>query len=415
MLDLKIIRENPDLIKKACLQRGVKIDIDKILELDTKRRKLQKEVDELRSEQNKVKDNSQISQMKQIKEKIKKLEIEAKSVGHNLNSLVSELPNLPLDDVPEGKNENDNKVIKEAGEKPKFDFQPADYLSLAEELDLIDVERAGKVSGSRFGYLKNEAAMLEFAIMKYALDMLLEEGFVFMVPPVMIKPEMMLATGYSSYTEGQEAYYLEKDKLFLAGTGEHALITYHADEILSASGRKPLPLRYVAFSTCFRREAGSYGKDTKGIFRVHQFDKLEMVSFTRAEQSKKEFEFLLSMQERLVQGLKLPYHLLAVCANDLPKPSAKVIDLECWIPSESKYRETHSVSNCTDFQARRLNIRYKENGQNHFAHTLNGTAFAMPRIIIAIIENYQTIDGTIKVPEVLRKYLNFEEIKEGSA
>ncbi len=406
MLDIKLIRENPDQVKKACQQRGAKVEVDKILELDEKRRKLQKEIDELRAEQNKVKDSSQISQMKQVKEKIKKLEIEAKSVEHNLENLILQLPNLPLADVPEGKTENDNKVIKEVGEKTKFDFEPADYLTLAEKLDLIDVERAAKVSGSRFGYLKNAAALLEFAIMQYALDVLLKENFIFMVPPVMIKPEMMEATGYSSYTEGQEAYYLEKDKMFLAGTGEHAIITYHADEIL----KQALPLRYAAFSTCFRREAGSYGKDTKGILRVHQFDKLEMVSFAKAEQSKEEFEFLLSMQEKLVSGLNLPYHLLAVCTGDLPKPSAKVIDLECWIPSENKYRETHSVSNCTDFQARRLNIRYKENGQNQFVHTLNGTAFAMPRIIIAILENYQTKNGTIKVPEILEKYFKTKEI-----
>lgn len=412
MLDIKLIRENPELIKKAFEKRGGNYELDKILSLDAKRRELLGKVEELRSQQKKGSaadvDQSTMEKLKQIKDEVKKLELELKSVDHNLNQLMLTLPNLPLAEAPLGKSENDNQVIKTEGKKTEFDFKAKDYMTLAEKLDIIDTARAAKVSGSRFGYLKKAGALMEFAILRYALDTLLPEGFVFMAPPVMIKPEMMQRTGYSSYTEGQEAYYLEKDKLFLVGTGEHSIITYHADEILD----RKLPLRYLAFTTCFRREAGTYGKDTKGILRVHQFDKLEMVSMVGPNQSPTEFDFLLSLQEKLVKGLKLPYQLLAVCTGDLPKPSGRVIDLECWIPSEGKYRETHSVSNCTDFQARRLNIRYKdEQKQNQYVHILNGTAFAMPRIIIAIIENYQTKEGTIIVPEVLQKYLGIKEIK----
>ncbi|MFH1172913.1 MAG: serine--tRNA ligase [bacterium] len=411
MLDIKFIRENPEQAKIALQKRGQDFDLDKILALDAKKRDLQTKAEELRAEQKKGSsantDEATASRLKQMKDQVKKLELELKSVDHNLNSLMLALPNLPLADVPVGQNENDNKVIKTEGDKTSFDFSPKDYMALAEKLDLIDTIRAAKVSGSRFGYLKKAGALLEMAIIQYAMETLLPEGFVLMMPPVMIKPEMMQRTGYSSYTDGQEAYYLEKDKLFLVGTGEHSLITYHADEILD----RKLPLRYLAFTTCFRREAGTYGKDTKGILRVHQFDKLEMVSLVSSSQAQTEFDFLLSLQEKMVKGLNIPYQLLAVCTGDLPKPSGKVIDLECWIPSENKYRETHSVSNCTDFQARRLNIRHKdEQKQNQYVNILNGTAFAMPRIIIAIMENYQTREGTIRVPEVLQKYMKIKEI-----
>ena len=324
------------------------------------------------------------------------------------NAFLGKLPNLPQPEVPLGKDESENKVIKTVGQPTKFDFPAKDYLELSRIHDLLDTERAAKVSGSRFGYIKREAALLWSALVQYAWSVILKEGFTPFYSPVLVKKEVMENSGYDAYVEGQEAYFLEKDQLYLIGTGEHALLPYHANEILQ---EKELPLCYSTYSTCFRREAGSYGKDTKGIFRVHQFDKLEMVVITAPEKSKAEFERLVKIQEKIVQGLGLPYQLLEVCTGDLPKPSAKVVDLECWLPSENRYRETHSASNCTDYQARRNNIRFKDGqGKTNFVHILNATGVT-PRLLIMILENYQTKQGFIEVPKVLRKYLDFKVIK----
>ncbi|OGZ76858.1 MAG: serine--tRNA ligase, partial [Candidatus Staskawiczbacteria bacterium RIFOXYA12_FULL_37_10] len=274
---------------------------------------------------------------------------------------------------------------------------------------------AGKVAGSRFGYLKNELPLLEFALINLVMDiarnLLAQSGekFVPVIPPVMLKEEMARGTGYFEATDEKEAYYLAEDKMFLAGTSEQPMVAMHANEVLN---EKDLPKRYVAFSTCFRREAGSYGKDTKGILRVHQFDKLEMVIFSKQEDSKKEHQLLLSIEEKLMKALGLPYQVINICTGDLGRPAACKYDIETWLPSENKYRETHSTSNCTDFQARRLNIRYKDkSGKMNFAHTLNGTAFAIGRILIMIMENYQQKDGSIRVPKALQKYCGFKVIK----
>jgi len=278
---------------------------------------------------------------------------------------------------------------------------------LGKEWDLIDIERAAKVSGARFTYLKNELALIEFALVQLAFDILLKEGFVPVIPPILIRDEMMKSMGYvDTEADFAERYYLEKDKLFLVGTAEQSIGPMHQGEIL-----KDLPKRYVAFSTCLREESGSYGKDTKGIFRLHQFDKLEMFSFARPEDSEKEHLFLLSLEEKMMQALKLPYRVVHLCTGDMSRPSASTYDIETWFPSQNRYRETHSVSNCTDFQSRRLNIRFKDNeGKTEFVHMLNGTAFAMVRMLIAIIENYQRKDGRIDVPRALQKYLGFKII-----
>ena len=312
---------------------------------------------------------------------------------------------MPDDDVPEGKDESEKVVLREEGGRPKFKFQPKDYLEIAQNLDLIDVERAGKVSGTRFGYLKREAALLEFALVRLAFEALAKEGFIPVVPPVLIKTESMRGMGYiDTEADKEERYSLEKDNLYLVGTSEQSIGPMHKDEILE---EKELPKRYAAFSTCFRREAGSYGKDTKGILRVHQFDKVEMFSFCKPEDSKKEHQFLLSMEEKLMRLLKLPYRVVRLCAGDLSRPSAATFDIEAWMPGQDEYRETHSTSDTTDFQARRLNIRYKnpKTGKNEFVHTLNGTAFAVGRMIIAILENCQQADGSVKIPEVLQKHM----------
>ncbi len=408
MLDIKFIRENPEKVKEGCQKKQVKVDIDRLLELDKKKRQLLQEIEGLKAEQNKISqqavDDKQRQQAKEIKDKIKSLEPELDKTEKELEELMKQVPNLPLDDVPEGKDEKDNQVLKEEGKKPKFAFPAKDYLKIAEKLDIIDIERAAKVSGTRFSYLKGEAVLLEFALIQLALDVLVKEGFVPVIPPVMLKHKAMAGMGYLD-RGADEVYHLEKDNLYLVGTSEQSIGVMHMDEILK---EQELPKRYVAFSTCFRREAGAYGKDTKGILRVHQFDKVEMFSFCQPAKSKKEHQVILSLQEKLMQLLKIPYRIVQMCTGDLGDPAAAKFDIEAWLPGQEEYRETHSTSNCTDFQARRLNIRFRqEKGKQElgFVHTLNGTAFAIGRTLIAIIENYQQKDGSIEVPEALRKYM----------
>ena len=293
--------------------------------------------------------------------------------------------------------------------KTVFNFQPKNHLEIGEYLNLIDVEKAAKISGSRFNYLKNTAVLIEFALVDLVLRALIKKGFIPVVPPVMVKENIAAGTGFLEATEKKEAYIIPEDNLYLTGTSEQSLVAMHSNEIIN---ERDLPLRYVGFSTCFRREAGSYGKDIKGIFRAHQFDKLEMVIFSKPENSVKEHQLLLSIEEELVQLLKLPYRVVRICTGDMGRPAASQYDIETWLPSENRYRETHSTSNCTDFQAVGLNIKYRgKDNKSHFVHTLNGTAFAIGRILIAILENYQQKDGSVKVPAVLQKYTKLKIIK----
>ena len=408
MLDVKFIRQNPDKVKEACKKKQVDCDIDRILELDEKKRKCLKKVETLRSEQNKL-GKEGIKKAQEIKAKIKEIEPELEKIEKEFQDLMLQIPNPPFEDVPVGKDESGNVILREVGEKPNFDFKPKDYLEIAEKLDLIDIKRAAKVAGTRFGYLKKEAALIELALINLAFDTLVKQGFIPVIPPVMLKPEMARGMGYLEQTDEEEAYFLPEDNLYLVGTAEQSVGTMHSDEVFK---EKELPKRYVAFSTCFRREAGAYGKDTRGILRVHQFDKIEMFSFLKPEDSQKEHQFFLEIEEKLMRALKIPYRVVQICTGDLGVPAANKYDIEAWMPGQNQYRETHSTSNCTDFQARRLNIRYKDkSGKLNFVHTVNGTAFAIPRPLIAIIENYQQKDGSIKVPEVLQKYLNSKVIK----
>jgi len=420
MLDIKFIRENSKKVKQACKNKQVKVDIDKLLKIDKERRKIQTELEKIFAQKNKAskeigkaKDKKEkqkiISEMQKVDKKGDKLKKSLKKIDKEFEILMYQVPNIALDDVPVGKSEDDNVVIRKVGEKTKFNFKPKDYMEIAEKLDLIDIKRAAKVSGTRFGYLKNEAALLEFALISFTFENLIKKGFIPVIPPVMIKSDKIRGMGYLEQDDVEEAYYLPKDDLFLAGTAEQPVGTMHADEIFE---EKNLTKRYLAFSSCFRREAGSYGKDTKGILRVHQFDKMEMFSFCKPEDSIKEYKFFLEMEEKLMQLLKIPYQVLQICTGDLTRPSAATYDIESWIPSQNCYRETHSTSNCTDFQARRLNIRYRDkNNKLKFVHTLNGTAFAIGRTLIAIIENYQQKDGSIRVPQALQKYTGFKIIK----
>ena len=420
MLDIKFIRQNAQKVKEGCLRKGVKIDIGRLLFLDEKKREMIKKIEDLKSQKNKasreiskIKDNDKkkeiIRQMKEVDEEDDNLREDFKRIEKEFKDLLFQVPNLPLDDVPIGKDESQNIVLKEVGKRTEFKFEPKDYLEIAQKLDLIDIKRAAKVSGTRFAFLKKELALLEFALINLAFDNLIKEGFIPLITPAMIKPETMKGMGYIERGE-DDIFFIEKDNLYLIGTTEQIIGSMHSDEIFE---EKELPRRYVGFSSWFRREAGSYGKESWGLFRVHQFDGVEMFSFSHPQKSVAEHQFFLSQEEKLMKLLKIPYRVLNICTGDLGDPAAAKYDIEAWMPSQGRYRETHSVSNCTDFQARRLNIRYrdKKTGKVDFVHTLNGTAFAISRILIAIIENYQQKDGSIKMPEVLVKYLKFKKIK----
>ena len=427
MLDIKFIRNYPDKVKESCKQKHIKVDVDLLLEVDKRKRQTLQALEDMLAQKNQA--SKIISRTKDEKEK-RKLILEMRELDENsdrltkvlkesegeFNNLMLQIPNLPLDDVPIGRDEKDNVVSREWGEKSKFDlpagrqgFQPKNYLELAENLDLIDVKRAAKISGTRFGILKKEAALLEFSLINFTFETLLKDGFIPVIPPIMLKPEMLEKSGHLSEKDKPERYFIEKDNAYLAGTAEQPIAAMHADEIFE---EKDLPRRYLGFSTCFRREAGASGKDTKGIFRVHQFDKIEMFSICHPEKSSREHQFLLSCQEKLMQSLKIPYRVIQICTGDLGFPAAAAYDIEAWMPSENRYRETHTTFNDTDFQTRRLNIRYRDFKTKKLAitHALNGTAFAIGRTLIAIIENYQQRDGSIKVPEVLEKYLKFKKI-----
>jgi len=421
MLDIKLIRENKKIVENGCKKRNFNVDIDKILELDNEYRDKLFSLEKIAAEKNKAskqisktedgaKKKKIILEMKNIDKEGDDLNAEVKEQKEKLEKLLLQVPNPPLEDVPVGKSDEDNVVLREVGKKPKFDFEPKDYLEIGENLDIIDVKRAAKVSGARFGYLKGVAVMLEFALIDLAFKTLMKEGFVPIIPPVMLKKDVARGMGYFEQVDEKEAYYFKNDDLYLAGTSEQPIGAMHSGEIFNGGD---LPRRYVGFSTCFRREAGSYGKDTKGIMRVHQFDKLEMFSFCKPEESKNEHQFLLEIEEKLMEKLDLPFRVVHLCSGDMGLPSASTYDIETWIPSENRYRETHSTSNCTDFQARRLKIRYKkEDGKLDFVHTLNGTTFAIGRTLIAIIENYQQRDGSVRIPEVLKQYVGLDFIGE---
>ena len=414
MLDIKYIRENPEKIEKAAKDKGVVLDLKKVLELDSKYRKSDLEVNKLREERNlnssQIKGkptDEQIKKGQEIKQKLEGLGKLLTEESERLKTELLKIPNPAKDDVKVGKNDTENDVVRQVGEPTKFSFKPKDHLDIGEALGIIDVERASKISGARFYFLKKEGALLEFALRELAFELLLKEGFIPVIPPVMIKTEVMKGLGYMENGGDEDMYVFDKDGLVLVGTSEQSIVSMHVDETLDGS---ELPKRYVGFSTCFRREAGSYGKDTKGILRAHQFDKIEMVSFVKQGADDKEHEYLLSLEEKLLQILEIPYQVVKMCTGDLGFPAARKYDLEAWVPSENKYREVTSTSTTTDFQSRRLNIRYKDEGKTEFVNVLNGTAFST-RPIVAILENYQNEDGSVNVPKVLQKYLGKSVIK----
>lgn len=414
MVDIKLLRENPQYFQEAAQNKGINLDIVHILEIDLKYRELLQEVQKFREERNAF--TAQISgkpspelieQGQKIKTILEQKEHAFKAVEEELRTWLYKIPNPAKLDVKVGKDESENDVIKKYKEPGQFSFQPKDHLELGEALDIIDTKRAAKVSGARFAYLKNEGAFLEFALVRYAFDFLVKERFIPVIPPVLIREQTMQGLGYMEHGGNEDMFHIPSDDLVLVGTAEQSLVPMHSDEVLSSSD---VPKRYVGFSSAFRREAGSYGKDTRGILRVHQFDKVEMVSFVQQNQDDTEHEYLLGLEEKLFQQLDIPYQVVKMCTGDLGFPAARKYDIEAWMPAQGTYREVTSVSTVTDFQSRRLNIKYQDGNEKQYAHILNGTAFAIGRTIIAILENYQQEDGSIIIPEVLQTYLPFTQI-----
>ncbi|MDP2637419.1 MAG: serine--tRNA ligase [bacterium] len=419
MLDIKFIRQNPEVVKEACRKRGVDLDIERIVELDSQKRVLLQKIEGMKAEQNKL-GKEDIAKAQALKADIKAKEPLLKEVDEELQKLLLLLPNVPQEGVPAG-GEDANIVLRQVGKLPKFSFEPKEHLALGETLDVIDVERAAKVSGSRFAYIKGDLVLLEFALVRMAMEYAVKDGFIPIIPPVLIQADMMKNMGYVDTKEDlAERYFLEKENMFLVGTAEQSVGPMHQGEVFE---EKELPKRYVAFSTSFREEAGSHGRDTKGILRVHQFDKVELFSFCHPEKSKEEHQFLISFEEKLWKDLGIPYQVVQLAAGDMSRPAVSTIDIEAWLPGHpsinsgplGKYREVSSASNTTDFQARRLNIRYKtKDGKTEFVHMLNATGFPIGRTLIAIMENYQQKDGSIEIPKALQKYIGKKKI-EGRA
>lgn len=427
MLDIKFIRENKEKIKENCKLRNFDCDIDRLLELDKERRKIIRDAEELNTKKNEL--NFEIKRAtieakaniikkgKEIKEVIEEMKPKLEKIDEEYKLILSKVPNIISPDTPIGKNESENKIIKKVGEPTKFNFKPKEHWQLGEDLDIIDIPRAVKVSGSRFNYLKGDAALLEFALIQYCFSILTNketlgeiikknklsissEPFVPIVPPVLTKSKTM--ERMARLEPRDERYYTPADDLFLVGSAEHTLGPIYMDEILKED---EFPIRYIGFSTAFRREAGSYGKDVKGILRVHQFDKLEIESFSLPEDSLAEQDFIVAVQEHLIGSLRLPYQVVAICTGDMGGPDYRQIDIETWMPGQEKYRETNTSDLMNDYQSRRLNTKVKrKNGKTEFVHMNDATAYAIGRTIIAILENYQQADGSVVIPEVLRKY-----------
>jgi seryl-tRNA synthetase len=416
MIDLNLLRKNPEIYRKASQSKRVNPDtIDSVLRFDEERRELLQKIEKLRGERNEISGNiskspskEMVEKVREIKKHLQDLEPQLKKTEENLDEMGRRIPNPPSSDVKTGKDDSENDVIKTVGKPRKFDFTPKDHLELGEALDIIDIKRAAKVSGARFYYLKGDGALLEWALLQLAIETLTKEGFIPVIPPVLIKKESMAGMGYLEHGGEEDMFVFDKDNLVLVGTSEQSIGPMHRDETLEV---KNLPLRYFGYSACFRREAGSYGKDTRGIIRVHQFNKVEMFSFTTPEQGDKEHEFLLGIEERLMKALEIPYQVIKMCSGDLGAPAARKYDIEAWIPTQNKYREVTSASTTTDFQSRRLNIKYREGSKVEYAHMLNGTAFSMGRPIVAILENYQQKDGSVEIPKVLQKYVGKKKIE----
>lgn len=430
MLDIQFIRENAELVAEKSKQKGYEVDVTQLLGFDEKRRELQGQADELRRKRNDLADTTkgqrpsdeQVAHGREIKEQLGVIEHQLASVEREFTILLKKIPNMPHEDVPLGVSENENVVTKEVGEKKQFDFEPKNHWELAESRMMIDKDRATKVAGSRFAYIKGDLVFLQMALVTFTMEVLASEAtlkeiadtaglkvstkpFTPVLPPLMIKTEPYDAM--DRLEPQDDRYKIEGEELWLQGSAEHVLGSMHADEIFE---EKDLPVRYLGYATSFRKEAGTYGKDMEGIIRMHQFDKLEMESFTVAEAGLDEHLFFVAIQEYLLTQLSVPYQVMTKCTADIGKPNARGVDMNTWLPGQGQYRETHTADYMTDYQARRLKTRVRrEDGTIQLIHTNDATAFALGRIMVAIIENYQTPDGRILIPEVLKPYIGGRE------
>lgn len=433
MLDINYIRDNRRKVEDAIKNKGYTIDLDEILQLDDARKELSQKTDILRQERNQISsqmkngqpDQALISRGKEIKQELSSLEEKLSSVESDFLAKLKTVPNVPCDDVPVGLSEDENEVAEVCGEPTKFNFEPKNHYEIGQARGWIDKERASKVTGARFAYIKGEMVSLQMAIVNFVMNSLSDEGvikeiceanhlehistkpFTTVLPPLMLRTEMYDAM--DRLEPRDDRYKIEGEELWLQGSAEHVLGSMHAGEIFA---EQDLPVRYLGYATSFRQEAGTYGKDMEGIIRMHQFDKLEMESFSTKETSREEHELFVAIQRWLIEQLRLPYRVIRKCTFDIGKPDARGIDMEVWLPGQGKYRETHTADYMTDYQSRRLNTRVRrdETGEVELVHTNDATAFALGRIMIAVIENYQNEDMTVRVPEVLRKYLNGKEI-----
>jgi len=421
MIDINLLRTDPEVVKKNLQNRGKDISVvDQLITLDTAHRETQKQVESLRAQQNKISKeikgkptDEQLKSATKIKEELKVVQDLLKKSQDELNNLLEEIPNVCADDVPVGKDDNDNVVIKTVGQKPKFDFTPKDHIDLGEALDILDVKKAGELSGSRFGYFKNQGAVLEMAVMFYCFNKLVAKGWHGMVPPAMIKSSTEWGCGYTSNKNLMGAYYsVPEDDLIFISSSEHSVVPYHTNETLDS---KVFPVKYVNYSPCFRREAGTYGKDTKGLFRVHFFNKVEMNVFTLPDFviSDAMQQEMLAVEEEIMADFGLHYQVMNCCTGDLPQPNRRMFDINTWFPGQNNYRETQSCSTCSDYQSRRLNTKVKINGDNKFVHILNATVIT-DRAVLAIIENGQQADGSINIPPCLVPLTGFSSIKSQS-
>jgi seryl-tRNA synthetase len=412
VLDVRAIRDDPEAFRKALARRGAADAVDQILALDERRRSLTAEVESLRAEQNRASkqiggaqgDERQqlIAEVAQVSERLERVQPLLEAVDAELRDVLARTPNVPHESAADGMTEEDAVEVRSHREPPSFDFEPRDHVALGELLGVLDTERAARTSGSRFVYLLGDLVLVQFALARHALEVLMRRGFVPVIPPVLVREEAMYGTGFLP-TDAANLYVTREDELYLVGTSEVPLAAFRMGEIID---EVELPLRYAGYSSCFRREAGSYGKDLGGMFRVHQFDKVEMFSFTRPEDSWEEHELLVSIEEEILGNLELPYRVMNIAAGDLGASAAKKYDLEGWLPGQNRYRELTSCSNCTDYQARRLQTRLRRaDGKIEPVHTLNGTATAMSRTLIAIMENDQRADGSVELPKALHPYL----------
>jgi seryl-tRNA synthetase len=414
---LKEIRRDPEPARAALARRGAGEQLDQLLELDARRREINTRIDEIRGEQNKLSgqieearagkaDDPEVKKAREastaLKDELKQLEPQLAEDEEARDELLASIPNLPEPEAPDGMTEEDAEVLREVGERPKFDFEPRDHLDLGQEHGWIEMEAAARTSGSRFAYLLGDLVMVEMALVRYALELLRGEGFEPVAPPVLVREQALYGTGFFP-GEREMIYEVPRDELFLVGTSEVSLASLHAEETMEA---EDLPRRYAGFSTCFRREAGAAGRDTHGIFRVHQFDKVEMFSFCEPAASREEHERILALQERILGALEIPYRVVDIAVGDLGASAARKFDCEAWIPSQERYREVTSCSNTTDYQARRLVSRYRpaKGASPEPVHTLNGTAVAVGRTLIALLENGQTGDGSVKLPAALQEF-----------